>query len=148
MPPTVTVSHFEKPNCVAKQVQFDDTMPEPPKAPGSPYKLDLSSVHSLKSKDMEEEEKNSQVAPRRVPRSKSWRNPSISRKEVKEDEEPVEKKPNRRRNKKGVFGTKREKSQSPGHSYSPRYLQFLHKSPNNSPRDEVNFKPATKKIKK
>lgn len=29
-------------------------------------------------------------------------------------------------------------SNSPGHAYSPRYLEFLHKIPNNSPRPEDN----------
>lgn len=147
--PTVVVS-AAAPVGVAKpkpHVQFDTES----------LKLDLASVFSQRTKDLEEEEKamllkhKAKQSPVET-RSKSWRNPDRMRKEIVE-EEPVELKnqnQDTRKAKRNVFGTKtarqaswtsRKKSKSPRaeqprqHSYSPRYLEFLHQSPNQSPRD-------------
>lgn len=119
-------------------------------------KLDLASVFSQRTKDLEEEEKamlsKQKAKQSTIERSKSWRNPDRMRKETTEAETVELKNQNQgaRKAKRNVFGTKtarqtswtsRKKSTSPRaeqprqHSYSPRYLEFLHTSPNQSPRD-------------
>jgi len=116
-------------------------------------KLDLTSVFSRRTRDLEEEEKARQQTKQSPDhaRSKSWRNPDIRRKEIAEGESINLQNQNTdsRKPRKNVFGVNKEKqggktsrrqSTSPKglerkHSYSPSYLDFLHQSPNQSPRD-------------
>lgn len=50
-------------------------------------KLDLASVYSQRTKDLEEEERQQQQLAKAAPRSQSWRNMSITRKETHPDDE-------------------------------------------------------------
>ena len=74
--------------------------------------------------------------PQVAARSMSWRNTSKTRKDASKSPDVEEKKKensrsrSRKQKKTGIFGVQpksnRQNSGSPGHSYSPRYLEFLH----------------------
>ena len=82
-------------------------------------------------------------------RARSWRNPNLAVKNAADDTSESTIKTEIQKivpRKVGRSQRKHESSRSPTtglmkHSYSPRYIEFLHNSPHNSPRDkEMNIK--------
>lgn len=114
----------------------------------SPYHIDLTSVYSQREKDLETEQNEARKARReskeRTQRSLSWRNESVKRKDAstarqQQVSSPIVEAPRSqsKTTRQPIFGVKksaRKPSASPRHSYSPRYLEFLHRSPSGSPR--------------
>ena len=137
------------------------------------FKLDMESVYSQKTKDLQEEEELKQLRKEQrkasqkkmqseflFQRSRTWRNPNLARKDPLDDtsestintkiQKVPQRKAGRSHRQKGESGRSPINKVSPRkHSYSPRYIEFLHISPHNSPRDEqtkdINIQMGLKK---